>query len=174
MTAYMKYGDTIKGDASLAAVKDWINITNFDWQVTWAVTTRAGTNGPRDTKTPTMNEVTIKKETDSSSRYLLDAITRNNYSNPKGETCVIRFLSTGQGDNIDEMIYQEFTLYEALITQMHFNSATGDRATEELHINFTGIEMKVYPRGAGNMARDNPTQPGVPLIFERYNKVASK
>jgi len=170
----MKFGDTIKGDASLAAVKDWINITHAEWKIDWAVTTRAGTDGARDAKNPTINPLTIFKETDSSTRYLLDAITRNNYSNPKGETCVIRFLSTGQGDDINQMLYQEFTFYESLITSIAFNSAAGDRAVETIIMNFTGVEMKVYPRGAGNMARDNPTAPGVPLIFERYNKVASK
>jgi hypothetical protein len=72
------------------------------------------------------------------------------------------------------MLYQEFTFYESLITSIAFNSAAGDRAVETIIMNFTGVEMKVYPRGAGNMARDNPTAPGVPLIFERYNKVASK
>ncbi len=174
MTAYMKFGDTIKGDATLAAVKDWINIDFFQWKIDWAVTTRAGTSGPRDAKTPTMNQVTIHKDTDNSSRYLLDSITRNNYSNPKGETCVIRFLSTGQGNNINEMIYQEFTFYESLITSINFNSE-GDRAVETILINFTGIEMKVWPHGLANMSRDNPDAPAAPLIFDRYNKVpASK
>jgi len=168
----MKFGDTIKGDATLAAVKDWINISHFEWQIDWAVTTRAGTDGPRDAKTPTMGQVTIKKETDNATRYLLDAITRNKFSSAKGETCVIRFLSTGQGDNINEMIYQEFTLYEALITQIHFASE-GDRATEVMQINFTGIEMKIWPRGLRNMSRDNPNAPAAPVIFDRYNKIAS-
>ncbi len=62
MAAYMKFGDTIKGDASLAAVKDWINISHFEWSVTWAVTTRASASGTRDAKAPTVNEITIKKE----------------------------------------------------------------------------------------------------------------
>jgi type VI secretion system secreted protein Hcp len=168
----MKFGDTIKGDATLKAVEDWINISHLDWTISWAVTTRAGTNGPRDAKTPTMNEVTIKKETDNSSRYLLDAITRNLFSSAKGETCIIRFLSTGQGDDIDQMIYQEFTLFETLITQIQFTS-DGDRPIEEIKLNFTGIEMKVWPHGRGNMSRDNPDAPAVPLTFDRYNKVSA-
>jgi type VI secretion system secreted protein Hcp len=171
VTAYMKFGN-LKGDATLAAVKDWINISHFEWSVTWAVTTRASASGTRDAKAPTVNEISIKKETDNSSRYLLDAITRNNYSNPKGETCTIRFLSTGQGDDIDEMIYQEFILYESLITSITYNSE-GDRAVETVKLNFTGVEMKVWPRGLGNMSRDNRTVP-VAVIFERYNKTPGK
>src|SRR5690348_11600356 len=112
----MKFGDIV-GDATLDAAKDWINIHHFDWTITWAVTTRAGTNGPRDAKTPSMGEITIIKDTDNASRYLLDAITRNKFSNPKGEICCIRFMAAGQGDKLGEMLYQEFTLYDALITQ---------------------------------------------------------
>ena len=173
MTAYMKFGDTIKGDATLEAVKDWIIINSFQWKIDWAVTTRAGTNGPRDAKNPNIGELTIKKDSDHSSRYLLDGITRNKYVSPKGEDCIINFLATGQGDNIDQMLYHQFTFYESLITSIQFDSQ-GDRPIETMTLNFTGIEMKVWPHGRGNMSRDDVRMPATPVIFERYNKVPAK
>ena len=123
MTAYMQFGKTIKGDATLEAVKDWININSFQWKIDWAVTTRAGTDGPRDAKAPNIGELTIKKESENSSRYLLDGITRNTYSSPKGENCIIKFLATGQGNDINQMVYQEFTFFESLITSIQFDSS---------------------------------------------------
>lgn len=172
MTAYMKFGD-IKGDSTLEAVKDWINISYFMWKIDWAVTTRAGTDGPRDAKNPNIGELTIHKECDGSSRYLLDGITRNTYSSPKGENCIVRFLSTGQGNKIAEMIYQEFTFFDSLITAITFESQ-GDRPIETMTMNFTGIEMKVWPHGRGGMSRDDPRMPAAALTFERYNKVPAK
>ena len=173
MTAYMQFGKTIKGDATLEALDGWINIHSFSWKIHWSVTTRAGMNGPRDAKHPSIDELTIKKESDNSSRYLLDAITRNTYSNPKGEDCVIRFLSTGQGSNINEMIYQEFTFYDSLITSVQFDSS-GDRPVETITLNFTGIAMKVWPHGRGNMSREDPKAPAAAVIFDRYNKIPAK
>jgi type VI secretion system secreted protein Hcp len=173
VTAYMQFGTTIKGDATLEAVDGWININSFQWKIDWSVTTRAGTDGPRDSKHPHIGELTIKKESDNSSRYLLDAITRNTYSSPKGEDCVIRFLSTGQGRNINEMIYQEFTFFESLITSIQFDSS-GDRPVETITLNFTGIAMKVWPHGRGNMSRDDPKAPAAAVIFDRYNKIPAK
>jgi type VI protein secretion system component Hcp len=178
----MKFGDVMRGDVTLDALvaehKDrppnpnWINITHFDWQVDWAVTTRAGTSNARSSKAPTMGNVTITKETDNASTDFLDAITRNRrINNPQGETCIIRFLSTGQGNKIGEMRYQEFTFYETLVSQILYSADGENRPTEKIQMNFTGMEMNVWPREAGNTVRVL----GLAPPFERYNKIpASK
>jgi type VI protein secretion system component Hcp len=165
VTAYLQFGP-IHGDATLAALghDHWININSFEWKIDWAVTTRAKLkDSARDSKHPTIGEFTISKETDRATTGLLDAITRQKLSNPKGETCKIRFLTTGSGQHINQMIIQEFIFHESLITEMSFSSK-GDRPSETIKINFTAVEMKVWPTPESNTKE-------APLSFPCFPKI---
>lgn len=173
----MKFGPVkgdaiVPGDATLAALmkgtrQEWINISHFDWKVDWAVTTRAKIQGSaRDSKHPDINEFTIHKATDSATTGMLDGITRQQIlKNPKGEDCTIRFLSTGAGEKLEDMLFQEFIFHESLITSVAFASE-GDQTTETIKINFTGVEMKVWSLDESN------TKQG-PFIFPCFQKVQS-
>ena len=164
MTIYMKYGD-IEGDATLSGYQNWINLLHFNWQVDWTIASRATIkSGTRDNKHPKMGDITIKKETDAATKDLLEAICRP--KNPHGEKCVIRFQTTGQDPLPDDSYYLEYIFHESLITSISYASE-GDRPTEVIVINFTGVEMNVWALNTSN-------EWAGPYRFQRYNKVQDK
>jgi type VI secretion system secreted protein Hcp len=165
MAIYMKYG-SIEGDVTQAGYKKWIAITSFQWQVTWAVTTRASVkqDGTRNGLHPQLGDITIIKDSDNASADLLTEVCTSNI--PK--CCTIRFVRTTNHSDPDRQHYQEYIFYNCLITDITTH-ATGDekqeRPAETIKINFTAVEMKIYSLTEANIRVKVPQQ------FGRYDKI---
>jgi type VI secretion system secreted protein Hcp len=132
---FMKYG-SFNGDATQAGFEGWINISDFHWQVVRSITTRSGSQGNTyDPKQqPDIHTITVKKETDSATAPLLDAMCNKN----KAEKCTIMFVRTGNPGQA----YLQYKLSNALIStyKIDLDSTEGNLA-ETLEINFTKVEM---------------------------------
>ena len=133
MAIFMKYG-SFNGDATLAGFEGWINISDFRWQVMRSITTRSGSQGNTyDPKQqPDIHIVTVKKETDSATAALLDAMCNKN----KAEKCTISFVRTGTAGQV----YLQYKLSNALLTKYNIDLVQ-EQVVETLEINFTKVEM---------------------------------
>jgi type VI secretion system secreted protein Hcp len=166
---YMKYGD-IPGDATQAGHEEWINVDHFNWNAEWTISNRAKvTNKTRDNKHPALHDVTIRKQIDAASKHLLDAVCRP--KDTRGETCIIRFLIisalTEKDADPDRQRYLEYKFHNSLITHVSVEADSDKRPTETVIINFTAVEMCVWP-----LHRTNERLP--PLRFDRFDKVVDQ
>ena len=135
MAIFMKYG-SFNGDATQAGFKGWINISDFKWQVKRPITTKSGsqshTYDPK--QQPDIHMVTVKKETDSATAPLLDAMCNKN----KAEKCTIIFVTTGNPGRV----YLQYKLSNALLANYKIDfDSKGENIVETLEINFTKVEM---------------------------------
>jgi type VI secretion system secreted protein Hcp len=132
---FMKYG-SFNGDATLAGFEGWINISDFKWQVIRSITTRSGSQGNTyDPKQqPDIHTITVKKETDSATAPLLDAMCNKN----KAEKCTIVFVRTGDSGQA----YLQYKLSNALLANYKIDlDSKEENIVETLEINFTKVEM---------------------------------
>jgi type VI secretion system Hcp family effector len=111
----------------------WINISYFKWSIDRTITTRSGLQGnARDPKQPIIHDITVKKEVDSATSQLLDAICYKN----KAETCTVIFVKTGNPSKL----YMQYKLSNAFITKIDIDLVQ-EQIVETLTINFTKVEM---------------------------------
>ena len=156
MAIYLEY-DGIKGDATHDEHKDWITCESVDWGVGRAISTPVGSAKNREASEPSVAEVTVSKEMDSSSVYLF----QESCTGQKGKTVKIHLVSTGSPG----ATYLEYTLTNALVSGYSVSSG-GDRPTESVTLNYTKLEMKYVP-----LDKDN--KPGSP-VTKGYDLVSTK
>ena len=167
MAIFMKYGNT-QGDATQVDYEGWINIDEFTWQIDWSITHRATIkHNTRDGKHPTVQDITIRKTTDSSSKGLMDAICQP--QNPNGEDCVIRFLLTSfleqKNHDAERQPFLEYKLTNTLVTSVTVHAdGTNPRPTETIKLNFTAVEMRVWSLDESNTRL-------APQRFGPYSKI---
>jgi type VI secretion system Hcp family effector len=124
--------------------KDWMNINSMDWSILNPITTRAGTDADvKASKTPKVNEVTIKKDFDTASANLVRTICKEN--TPR--TCRIRFVKT---DFIGQH-YLEYIFQKVLLTHWSMSTDKEGAPSEEIHLNFTSFEMCYFPADSTNV-----------------------
>ena len=145
MALYMKYG-SIKGDATQDEHKEWIVIDSVQFGAGRGISTVTGAARNREASEPSISEVTVMKQMDSSSHEIFKAST----TGIKGEDLKLDFTSTDQAGQV----FFSLLCSEALVSGYSISSG-GERPTESISFNFTKIEYKAAPLGPDN----KPTGP---------------
>jgi type VI secretion system secreted protein Hcp len=135
VAAYLKYGDTIKGESLAQGHKGsdgWIEIGSVQWGCGRGISTPTGGSGKREASAPNVSEITITKMMDSTSPKLIQEALIG-----KAVTAHIELVETGEGQ-LETFLTANLT--NALISGYTWSSG-GDRPSESLSINFTKIEV---------------------------------
>jgi type VI secretion system secreted protein Hcp len=135
MAAYLKYGTTIKGESLAEGHKGsdgWMEINSVQWGCGRAISTPTGASAKREASAPSVSEITVTKQMDSTSPQLaLEALVG------KAETCNIELVETGA----DQLLtFLTINLTNTMLSGYSFSSG-GDRPSESMTLNFTKIEM---------------------------------
>jgi type VI secretion system secreted protein Hcp len=123
----------IKGDATHAEHKKWLDVSSLQWGVGRAVMTPTGSAQNREASEPSISEVTFTKMMDSSSANLFQQAC----AGEKGLKVTIDLVTTGNPGNV----YMQYKLHNALVSGYSVSSS-GDRPSESVSLNFTKVEMK--------------------------------
>jgi type VI secretion system secreted protein Hcp len=124
----------LKGDVtSPPEYAEWIECTSLNWGVGRAISSSVGTSSDREASNPSISEVTVTKEFDSTSVPLFVEAAVG-----KGRKVEIHFVNSGADKSI---AYYEMTLSDALISSFS-QSSNGEEPSESVSINFTKIELK--------------------------------
>lgn len=145
MAIYMKYGK-LNGDATQDEHKQWIVIDSVQFGLGRGISTVTGAAKSREASEPSVSEIVVTKQLDSSSHEIFKAAC----SATKGEELKIDFTSTDQAGQV----FLSVTCSDTLVSGYSISSG-GDRPSESISLNFTKIEYKAAPLGADN----KPTGP---------------
>src|SRR5262249_28410405 len=124
----------IKGESIAEGHKGsdgWIEIGSVQWGCGRAISTPVGASAKREASAPSVSEVTVTKQMDSTSPKLTKEALVG-----KAVTAVIDVVETGE-NQLETFL--TLTLTNAMISGCSFSSA-GDRPSESLTLNFTKIE----------------------------------
>jgi type VI secretion system secreted protein Hcp len=135
MAAFLKYGDSIKGESLAEGHKGsdgWIEIGSVQWGCGRGIHTPVGSSSKREASAPHVSEVTLTKMMDSTSPLLAQEGLIGTAVN-----AVIELVETG--DNKLET-FLSLKLTNAMISGYSLSSS-GDRPSESLTLNFTKIEF---------------------------------
>ncbi|MGE0745671.1 MAG: Hcp family type VI secretion system effector [Rhodospirillales bacterium] len=139
---YLKFGD-VKGDATEDGHKDWIQCNSCQWGVGRGIATPVGNAKTRDVSHPSVSEVVLTKELDSSSVGLFQAAV----GAMDAVKVKIDFVRT---DKNKAEVYLTYELENALVSGYSVSSG-GDKPNESLSLNFTKITLN---HQAGNVKND--------------------
>jgi len=139
MSIYVLY-DGVKGECSDDNHKDWQDVHSISWGVGRNITSRAGTQGDRESSNAVISNIMIKK--------FMDKATPKNFIESccgTGKTVIIRLTKTGTGSGAD--VFMEYILSNALISyyQVEAESQENERPVEKMEISFTDVEVKYTP-----------------------------
>ena len=139
MAIYLQYGK-IKGDVTTEGLKDWIELSSFQWGVGRGISSPARGSKTREGSEPSISEVVVTKPLDTSSPNLfIDAV-----AGEMNTKAVIKFTSTIK-NKVDT-----YLTYEMTNTGLsgYSVSSGGDRPTESLSLNFTKMVWTFTPKAA--------------------------
>ena len=142
MAIYLKY-DGIDGDATHEDHKKWITIESMQWGVGRAIATATGSTMNREASEPSVAELTVSKQMDTSSVYLFQEAC----TGQTGKEVKVHLVSTGSPGKT----YVEYTLENSLVSGYSVSSG-GDRPSESVSISFTKFLMKYIPLESNNEA----------------------
>jgi len=142
MAIYLKY-DGIDGDATHEDHDKWITVESMQWGVGRAISTPVGSVLNREASEPSVAEVTVTTQMNTSSVYMFQEAC----TGQTGKEVKIHLVSTGSPGQT----YVEYTLTDTLVSGYSVSSG-GDRPSESLTLNFTKVEMKYIPLQANNEA----------------------
>jgi type VI secretion system secreted protein Hcp len=142
MAIYLKY-EGIDGEATQENHKKWIDIGSLQFGVGRGISTPSGSTANREASEPSISEVVVTKQLDSSSSKLFV----ESCTGAAGKKVEIHLVSTGSPGNT----YVEYILHNALISGYSVSTG-GDRPSESISINFTKIEYKHIPYDQANKA----------------------
>jgi type VI secretion system secreted protein Hcp len=138
----MSYGK-ITGDVTAAGHVNWIELNSLQWGVGRGVSNPTGTTADRESSAPSISEITITKEQDTSSDGLLtEALTGDGGGN--GATVEIDLTRTQSGQLV---VFQKIVINNVIISG-YSTSSGGDRPSESLSLNFTKIAVTNTPMTA--------------------------
>ena len=140
MPIYMKYGDKIKGEVK-GAYPGWVELTSAQFGVNRNVTTPRGNNS-REGRAPSMTEVVVTKEQDSTSPLFFQEALRG-----EGVEVVIDFVKTDLTER-----YLRMTLKNCLVTSYQTSGHGGDsntRPIESMSLNCESISYDTTSHPAG-------------------------
>jgi type VI secretion system secreted protein Hcp len=149
MPIYMNYNSlAVKGDVTAEGYKDWIELGSFQFGVGRGISSPTGGSADRESSAPSLSEITITKEQDSSTGPLVTEALQG-----EGVTVIIDFVKTSSG-KLDK--YMEYKLTNAMISGWSTSSG-GDRPSESISLNFTKIEVDPTTMdAAGKISNANP------------------
>jgi type VI secretion system secreted protein Hcp len=142
MPIYMEYkvkgSKLIKGDVTADGYTDWIEVDSFQWGVGRGVGSAQGSSGNREASAPSVSEITVTKQQDQGTPYLLEEAF-----NGTGATVTFAYLRTGS----PAVLFMKYILQNVMLSGFSTSSG-GDRPTESVSLNFTRIEIDVMAEGA--------------------------
>jgi type VI secretion system secreted protein Hcp len=157
MAIYMKFGD-IKGDATTEGLKEWIQVSSFQFGVGRGISSPSGSDKSRESSEPSLSEVTVTKNMDSASAKLLaDA-----WGGELGSKVDIKFTTTTKNTVVDFLTYS----LENCGLSGYSVSSGGDLPQESLSLNYTKISVTFKP-----MDPTNKSQPAT--VFYDLTKMKS-
>jgi len=135
MPIYMKYG-TIDGEVTTSPYAKWIELNSFQWGVGRAISMPMGGGvSKRESSDPSISEVSITKDMDSTSPKVLSESLIG-----KMDTEVkIAITRTKSGGETEE--FASYILTNSAVSGYSVSSG-GDRPSESLSINFTKVQFK--------------------------------
>ncbi len=135
MAAFLKYGSKIKGETLTEGHKGsdgWIEIGSVQWGCGRGIRTPVGSSGKREASAPSVSEVTISKEMDSTSPLLAQEALIG-----KAVDAVIDLVETG-ADKLETFLTIKLT--NTMISGYSMSSG-GGRPNESISLNFTKIDF---------------------------------
>jgi type VI secretion system secreted protein Hcp len=133
MPIYMNYNDlAVKGDVTATGYEGWIELNSFQFGVGRGISSPTGGSADRESSAPSISEITVSKDQDSSTGKLLTEALKG-----EGVSVVIDFTKTASGQLTK---YMEYKLTNCMISGFSTSSG-GDRPTESLSLNFTKLEV---------------------------------
>jgi type VI secretion system secreted protein Hcp len=133
MPIYMNYNSgAIPGDVTADGWVGWIELNSFQFGVGRGIASPTGGSADRESSAPSVAEITITKDQDSSTGPLVTEALQG-----EGVTVIIDFVKTSQGQLVK---YMEYTLTNTMISGWSTSSG-GDRPSESLSLNFTKIQV---------------------------------
>lgn len=145
MPIYMKY-DTIDGDATAEGHTKWIELNSFQWGVGRGISSPTGGSKDRESSAPSVSEIVVTKDQDTSTIKVLDAAYQG-----EGVNVTIDFCKTDKGKLEPFLTY---TLTNTMISGYSVSSG-GDRPSESLSLNFTKVEVKLHSMDDKNAGADS-------------------
>jgi type VI secretion system secreted protein Hcp len=131
MPIYMNYKD-VPGDVTAQGWVGWIELNSFQFGFGRGIASPTGGSSDRESSAPSISEITVTKDQDSSTGPLVTAALQG-----EGVDVVIDFVKTSQGQLVK---YMEYKLTNTMISGWSTSSG-GDRPSESLSLNFTKIEV---------------------------------
>jgi type VI secretion system secreted protein Hcp len=149
MPIYLNYNSlAVKGDATATGWEGWIEVNSFQFGVGRGISSPTGGSADRESSAPSVSEITITKDQDSSTGPLLTAALQG-----EGVAVIIDFVKTSQGQLAK---YMEYKLTNTLISGWSTSSG-GDRPSESVSLNFTKFEVDPTTiDAAGAISNANP------------------
>ncbi len=149
MPIYMNYDSlAVKGDATAANWEGWIELKSFQFGVGRGISSPTGGSADRESSAPSVSEITVSKDQDSSTGPLLTAALQG-----EGVTVIIDFVKTSSGQLVK---YMEYTLTNTMISGWSTSSG-GDRPSESFSLNFTKVQVDPTTIDAtGTISNANP------------------
>ncbi|MBV9124303.1 MAG: type VI secretion system tube protein Hcp [Planctomycetes bacterium] len=136
MSAYCKFGSTIKGESLAEGHKGtdgWFEVNSVQWGCGRGISTPVGGSSKREASAPSISEVTITKRMDSvSPKLVLEALAGT------GEDVTIELVETA-GKTLETFL--TVTMTNTMVSGYSMSSA-GDRPSESFTFNFTKIKLE--------------------------------
>lgn len=143
MPIYLEY-EGIKGDVTESGHKEWIEIHSLSWGISRMIDTRVGAAALREQASPNVGEITVSKETDSSSVPLFMESTVG-----KAKKVLVHFTKTGTGA---QDVFLTFELTKCLVSGYSISGGGEGRPSESVSLNFAKVEVKYTPFDDNNKA----------------------
>lgn len=149
MPIYMNYDNlSVKGDVTATNYVGWIELNSFQFGVGRGISSPTGGSADRELSAPSVSEITVTKDQDSSTGPLLTAALQG-----EGVTVIIDFVKTSSGQLTK---YMEYTLTNTMISGFSTSSG-GDRPSESFSLNFTKVQVDPTTIDAtGNITNASP------------------
>lgn len=135
MAIYMNYKG-IDGEVTTSPYAKWIELNSFQLGVGRSISVPMGGGvSKRESSNPSLSEITITKDTDSTSpKFFQEALVGKMDTDVK-----FAFVRTKTGGETEA--YLEFTVTNCAVSGYSMSSG-GDRPSESISINFTKLEHK--------------------------------
>lgn len=154
MAIYIEY-EGIKGNATAEGYKDHISVDSIQFGVGRGISMEPGKLSNREATRPTISEVTITKQADTSATALFkEAVTGS-----AGKKVVIKFVQTGSDKLVEFMTY---TLEDVLVSGYSVSASSESDPVESISLSFAKIMVNYNDFDKTNKS-SNPQRVGYDL-----------
>ncbi len=140
MAIYMKYG-SINGSVTTDGFAKWIDLNSFQLGVGRAIASAARSEENREASEPSISEITVSKNMDTSSLNMFEEGLASTMDNK-----VEIVFTTTTKNKVEE--YLRYELTHVGLSGYSISSGSEGIPTESLSLNFTKIMMKFAGMGA--------------------------